>query len=137
MASDEWVDVGGEAELLTGPSVREVRVGRAKVALVRRDDVPRRQGLLYAVIAALPASAWLGYRSLLPIEESYVASMSAQRVLDSFGGWLGLLSQPLNLLRGLAYAGQRCILSSHGAPGDPGTMQGVSAVRARAPGRAA
>lgn len=70
--------------------------------LVRRDDVPRRQGLLYAVIAALPASAWLGYRSLLPIEESYVASMSAQRVLDSFGGWLGLLSQPLNLLRGLA-----------------------------------
>ncbi len=70
--------------------------------LIRRSDVPRRQGLLYAVVALLPASAWLGYRSLLPIEESYVASLSAQRMLDAFGGWLGLLSQPLNLLSGLA-----------------------------------
>lgn len=70
--------------------------------LFRRRDVGWRQGLLYAAVAALPAAAWLAYRSLMPIEESYVAALSADRVLEAFGGWLGLLSQPLNLLRGLA-----------------------------------
>lgn len=72
------------------------------VWLLRRDDLGWRQRLPYAAIAAFPAAAWLAYRSLLPIEESYVAALSADRVLEAFGGWAGLLSQPLNLLRGLA-----------------------------------
>lgn len=72
------------------------------VWLLRRPDLGWRQRLGCAAIAALPAAAWLAYRSLLPIEESYVAAMTAERVLDAFGGWTGLLLQPVNLLRGLA-----------------------------------
>lgn len=72
------------------------------VWLWRRSDVGWKQRLMCAAIAAFPATAWLAYRSLMPIEESYVAALSADRVLEAFGGWLGLFSQPLNLLRGLA-----------------------------------
>ncbi len=37
MTETSWVDVGTAVELSDGPAVREVRVGRSKVALVRKD----------------------------------------------------------------------------------------------------
>src|SRR5690606_30589501 len=37
MADAAWVDVGDVEELAAGPPVREVRVGRVRVALVRKD----------------------------------------------------------------------------------------------------
>lgn len=82
-------------------------VGVALVAafaawLWRRTDLGWPRRLACAAIAALPALAWLGYRSLLPIEESYVGSMTLERLLAGFGGWSGLLRQPLTLLQGLA-----------------------------------
>jgi hypothetical protein len=53
-------------------------------------------------MATLPMAAWLVYRSLLPIEESYVAALSLERVTAAFGGWSGFLHQPAWMLRGLS-----------------------------------
>jgi len=66
--------------------------------------VSTRRRLAALSVATLPMAAWLVYRSLLPIEESYVAALSLERATAAFGGWSGFLHQPAWMLRGLASA---------------------------------
>ena len=68
-----------------------------------REIAPWRRVLLF-LVAAFPGTAWIAYRSLLPIEESYLEALNMQRVLQAFGGWSGLLRQPLALVEALAAA---------------------------------
>lgn len=63
----------------------------------RRDCVPA------ALAAILPALLWMGYRSLLPVNEDYAAQLSLERMLEAFGGWQGLVvEQPLRQLDAVA-----------------------------------
>ncbi len=72
--------------------------------MLRGDRTSGSQRLAGIAVAALPALAWIAYRSLLPIEESYVDALTLERALAAFGGWSGLLAQPLQVLTGLAGA---------------------------------
>lgn len=72
--------------------------------LLREGAVARSRRALAFVVAALPAAAWIAYRSLLPIEESYLDALAPERMLNAFGGWDGVLRQPLALVDALAAA---------------------------------
>ncbi|MBP1641435.1 MAG: putative Dioxygenase, ferredoxin subunit, and Flavodoxin (Modular protein) [Acidobacteria bacterium] len=109
MSHDEWVEVGGEAELLTGPAVREVRVGRTKVALVRRDGVfsaisgvcnhvggPLGEGRLDGDYVVCPWHGWKFHRATGEGEPGFEADKVPAHAVRVSGGRVQVSAEPVS-----------------------------------------
>jgi len=109
MADATWVDVGDAGELAAGPPVREVRVGRGKVALVRKDGVwsaisgvcnhvggPLGQGHLDGDYVVCPWHGWKFHRATGEGEPGFEADKVPAHEVRIEGGRVLVSAEPVS-----------------------------------------
>jgi nitrite reductase/ring-hydroxylating ferredoxin subunit/multimeric flavodoxin WrbA len=108
MADAAWIDVGDAEELAAGPPVRELRVGRGRVALVRKDGVwsaisgvcnhvggPLGQGHLDGDYVVCPWHGWKFHRATGEGEPGFEADKVPAHAVKVEGGRLLVSVEPV------------------------------------------